>query len=60
VEDCDCLLLLTEWDEFRDVDLEAVREAMRQPVIFDGRNFFDGKKLKSLGFDYYGVGRGKA
>jgi UDPglucose 6-dehydrogenase len=60
VKDCDCLLLLTEWDEFKDVDLEAVRNAMRQPVIFDGRNFFDGKKLKSLGFDYYGVGRGKA
>ncbi|MBI3314555.1 MAG: UDP-glucose/GDP-mannose dehydrogenase family protein [Candidatus Omnitrophica bacterium] len=59
-EDCDCLLLLTEWDEFKNVDLEAVRDVMRQPVVFDGRNFLDGEKLKSLGFDYYGIGRGKA
>ena len=58
-EGCDCLLLLTEWDEFRNADLEALRDAMHQPIIFDGRNFLDGDKLRKMGFDYYGIGRGK-
>ncbi len=58
-EDCDCLLLLTEWPEFRDVNFVQVRDAMRQAVIFDGRNFLDGEKLKECGFDYFGIGRGK-
>ncbi len=58
-EDCDCLLLLTEWDEFNGVDVQAVRDVMRQPVIFDGRNFLDTKKFKAAGFDFYGMGRGK-
>ncbi len=58
VKGADCLLLLTEWDEFRQVDLAKVREAMRQAVVFDGRNFLDEKKLAELGFEYYGIGRG--
>lgn len=58
-EDCDCLLLLTEWPEFKDVNFVQVRDAMRQAVIFDGRNFLDGDKLRECGFDYYGIGRGK-
>ena len=40
-EGCDCLLLLTEWPEFKDVDFVQIRDAMRQTVIFDGRNFLD-------------------
>lgn len=60
VEDCDCLLLTTEWDEFRDINFVQVRDAMRQPVIFDGRNMFDQKALEKLGFEYFGVGRGRA
>jgi UDPglucose 6-dehydrogenase len=54
----DCLLLLTEWDEFLKVDLSRVRELMRQAVVFDGRNFLDARLLGELGFEYYGIGRG--
>jgi UDPglucose 6-dehydrogenase len=59
-KDADCLLLLTEWDEFRKVDWARVRDGMRQTVIFDGRNFLDPKELGELGFEYYGIGRGHA
>ncbi|MDE1920901.1 MAG: UDP-glucose/GDP-mannose dehydrogenase family protein [Candidatus Omnitrophica bacterium] len=58
-EGCDCLLLLTEWPEFKDIDFVQVRDAMRQTVIFDGRNFLDGAHLRDIGFEYFGVGRGR-
>lgn len=58
-EDCDCLILLTEWAEFRDINFRQVQTSMRQPVIFDGRNFLDSKVLEEIGFEYYGVGRGQ-
>lgn len=57
---CDCLLILTEWDEFKKVDFKKLRQVMRQAIIFDGRNLYHKEKerLDSLGFEYYGVGRG--
>lgn len=58
-EDCDCLLLLTEWAEFKDVNFVQVKDSMRQAMIFDGRNFLDGVALTNLGFDYFGIGRGE-
>lgn len=54
----DCLLLLTEWDEFKKLDFVKTRDLMRQAVIFDGRNFLDSKALGDLGYEYYGIGRG--
>ncbi len=59
VKDADCLLLLTEWDEFRKVDFTKVRDTMSQTVIFDGRNFLDHDALGAFGFECYGIGRGK-
>ncbi len=59
VKDCDCLLLLTEWDEFKDIDFEKLRRLMNQPIIFDGRNLYHDKNLEKMGFEYYGIGRGK-
>jgi len=59
-EGCDCLLLLTEWPEFKDLDFLQIRDAMAQAVIFDGRNAFDAAHLREIGFDYHGVGRGKS
>jgi UDPglucose 6-dehydrogenase len=59
VKGADCLLILTEWDEFRKVDFTKVRDAMSQTVIFDGRNFLDHDALGVLGFECYGIGRGK-
>ncbi len=55
---CDCLLLMTEWDEFKKLNFKKIKSAMRQPVLFDGRNLYHDKGLESLGFEYYGIGRG--
>ncbi len=51
------LALITEWEEFRDLDWKRVRELMDTPIVFDGRNFLEGRKLASLGFEYYPVGK---
>ena len=55
---CDALIITTEWAEFRELDLERIKAVMALPVIFDGRNIFDKKKMEELGFNYIGVGRG--
>jgi UDPglucose 6-dehydrogenase len=57
-EGCDALVVVTEWNEFKNLDLECLRESMRQPVIFDGRNIYDPATMKKLGFRYRGFGRG--
>lgn len=53
----DGLVLVTEWQMFLELDFKKVKRLMKQPNIFDGRNIFDGKKLKKLGFNYWGIGR---
>ncbi|HEV2413838.1 MAG TPA: UDP-glucose/GDP-mannose dehydrogenase family protein, partial [Candidatus Dormibacteraeota bacterium] len=53
----DALVLITEWNEFRRLDLRRLRQLMRQPVLIDGRNIYDPDELKELGFTYRGVGR---
>jgi len=53
----DALVIVTEWKEFRSVDLEAMRALMRQAVIVDGRNILDPKAARDAGFDYSGIGR---
>ena len=55
---CDCLLLLTEWDEFKKLNFKKIGSAMKQPILFDGRNLYHDKGLEDLGFEYYGIGRG--
>ncbi|MBI5045072.1 MAG: UDP-glucose/GDP-mannose dehydrogenase family protein [Candidatus Levybacteria bacterium] len=57
VEGADLLLLLTEWNEFKEMDLAAVKEKMSNHNILDGRNIFDLQQVKELGFTYQGVGR---
>lgn len=59
VKDADALLLLTEWPEFNEADPVKVKDLMRQAVVFDGRNFLDVDKYNDLGFEFYGIGRGK-
>jgi UDPglucose 6-dehydrogenase len=54
----DGLVLVTEWNEFREPDFERVRALLKAPVIFDGRNIYNPETLKELGFTYFGVGRG--
>jgi UDPglucose 6-dehydrogenase len=53
----DALVIVTEWNEFRRPDFRAVKAALRQPVIFDGRNIYPRRTLEELGFTYYGIGR---
>jgi UDPglucose 6-dehydrogenase len=57
---CDCLLLMTEWDEFKKLNFQKIKAAMNHPVIFDGRNLYHDQKLTDLGFEYHGIGRGPA
>ncbi len=52
----DCLLFLTEWDEFRKLNLKKIKSLLKTPIIFDGRNIFDREKMEELGFIYRGVG----
>ena len=56
-ENADALVIATEWPEFRRPNLERVRDSMRQPVVFDGRNVFDAKRMANLGFTYSSIGR---
>ena len=56
-EGADGLVVVTEWNEFRQLDLERVRGSMRQPVVVDGRNIYDGERMRELGFTYRGIGR---
>ncbi len=51
------LLLLTEWNEFRQPDWKRIRQDLAEPVVFDGRNIYDGNLLGDMGFDYFPVGR---
>jgi len=53
----DCLVIVTEWSEFRRPDFEKMRKMLRSPVIFDGRNLFTPEQMKQGGFTYYSVGR---
>jgi UDPglucose 6-dehydrogenase len=54
----DALAIVTEWQEFRSPDFDAIRTALATPVIFDGRNLYDPGLMVRFGFTYYGVGRG--
>jgi len=54
---CDALVIATEWEEFKKLDLERARKALTHPILFDGRNLFDPKQMEALGFIYKSIGR---
>ena len=56
LDGADALVLVTEWNEFRRPDFEAVKTAMKSPVVFDGRNIYSRATLERLGFTYHGIG----
>ncbi|KKT72494.1 MAG: Nucleotide sugar dehydrogenase, partial [Candidatus Moranbacteria bacterium GW2011_GWF1_44_4] len=56
-EDSEVLLVVTEWDEFKKADLKKVKEKMLVPKIVDGRNVYDPKAVRNLGFEYVSMGR---
>jgi len=57
VKGSDCLCLLTEWGEFKELDLKRVKKLMNYPLIADGRNMFDRDELRRMGFGYIGMGK---
>jgi UDPglucose 6-dehydrogenase len=56
-EGCDAIVIATEWDEFKKLDLDRVRKTLTHPILFDGRNLFDPAEMERLGFIYKSVGR---
>ena len=57
-ENSNCIIILTEWQEFKDLDLKKLRNLMKRPLIYDFRNIFDPDSMKKLGFEYFSIGRG--
>ena len=57
IKNSDALIIVTEWNEFRNPDLEKVRSLLKEPVIFDGRNLYDLETMRQKKFTYYSVGR---
>ena len=56
-KDADALIVCTEWNEYRGADLARVKSVLRQPIVFDGRNVFDPARMRTMGFEYRGIGR---
>jgi len=56
-EGADLLVLATEWNQFRNLDFEKIKKSMRRPILVDLRNVYEPERVRSLGFEYYGVGR---
>ncbi len=57
-EGCDAIVVVTDWNEFKQLDMLRIKESMRQPVLIDGRNIYDPDEMKEKGFIYRGFGRG--
>ncbi len=56
-EGCDALMVVTEWNEFKQLDLERIKGLLKSPVIYDGRNIYDPKTMQEMGFVYRAIGR---
>jgi UDPglucose 6-dehydrogenase len=54
----DALVVVTEWNEFRNPDFDLIKKTLKKPVIFDGRNLYQPETMKNQGFTYFGIGRG--
>ncbi|MFH0877685.1 MAG: UDP-glucose/GDP-mannose dehydrogenase family protein [Candidatus Omnitrophota bacterium] len=54
---CDCLIVVTEWNEFKEMDFKKIKKLMNQPLVIDGRNMYDPKEMTRLGFKYISMGR---
>ena len=56
-EGCDALIVVTEWNEFKQLDFDKVKDLLKSPIIFDGRNIYDPARMKEMGFNYRAIGR---
>jgi UDPglucose 6-dehydrogenase len=59
IENTDALILVTEWKTFRQPDFKLMADAMKELIIFDGRNQYEPEEVKEMGFEYHGIGREK-
>ena len=57
-QDCDALIVVTQWNEFKQLDLERIKDSLKSPIIYDGRNIYDPRLMKEMGFSYRAIGRG--
>lgn len=57
LEEADALMLITEWNQFRNPDFNKMKQLMKSPIVFDGRNQYNPTEMKELGFTYFGIGR---
>ena len=57
IKNADALALVTEWKSFCYPDIATMKNLMRRPLIFDGRNQYDPEHMRHMGFEYYGIGR---
>ena len=57
-KDCDALIVVTPWNEFKQLDLEKAKSLLKSPAIYDGRNIYDPTLMKNMGFNYRAIGRG--
>ena len=57
-EDCDAIIVITEWEEFSALDMKKLASVMKRPVIIDSRNLYDPAEMAECGFVYEGIGRG--
>ncbi len=57
IKDASALCILTEWNEFKQIDLKKVKKMMKKPLVFDGRNIYQPVKMKRMGFKYFSIGR---
>ncbi|MCZ6905705.1 MAG: UDP-glucose 6-dehydrogenase, partial [Deltaproteobacteria bacterium] len=53
----DALLIITDWNEFRRPNFQRIKEFLKSPVVFDGRNLYDPAEMRRMGFTYYSIGR---
>jgi UDPglucose 6-dehydrogenase len=60
LQGADALIICTEWQQFKAPDFDFLKQQLKTPVIFDGRNLFDPERLKQKGFSYYAIGRGQS
>jgi len=60
LQGADAVIVVTEWNVFRSPDFGAIKNSLSAPIIFDGRNLYDPTMMKTLGFEYYGIGRGRS
>ncbi|MEC7983773.1 MAG: UDP-glucose/GDP-mannose dehydrogenase family protein [Myxococcota bacterium] len=59
LDNADALLLITEWQQFRNPDWSAIQKRLKHPIVYDGRNIYEPSQVQAQGFEYYGIGRRK-